>query len=408
MEHGSEEAEGIELTASTIVTRFLPLLLSRSRKLVETAKAIDGLARAPEEQGKALVGSLEGVRIVRQPGEQFRVLCRVDAPNESCPFYHWQAGAGTGHGRLRLGTEAPGDFLEKKAVRFALLCCVLSSSVAAAQDCPVVESVIPLFHGLLLHSPEMGDPGSTMEFVMALSVDPLGRPAAVEFLEGPPWQWLRDVLWETARQWRFEPIDTYPPARTIQLTFRFRTLPWPTPAEELNPIVDGCTVEVRAQGMYGRFRGLNHIPEAYHYLYKRSIPSGEHARIVANLPYDSITLERTPGATTTFFRDGRARFEGGTYAERQGTYEGEVSIWDYGLLCYAIEAFGFFELAPHYSIVVTHASRIVLKVTMSADAREVQVSDYANQGPPELWVLAKAIDGVAAGIDWKRVKGPQK
>ncbi len=253
----------------------------------------------------------------------------------------------------------------------------------------------------------MAEPGSTMEIVMALSVDPLGRPVTVEFLEGPPWKWLRDVVWESARQWRFEPIDTYPPARTIQLTFRFRTFPWSTPAAELKPIVEGCTVEMRAHAISGLFAPLSDIPEAYRYLYEGSIPSGEGARIVANLPYDSITLERT-WATTTFYRDGRARFEGGEYALREGTYEGEVSLRDYGRLCYAIEALGFFEMSPNYSNMRPHASKLVLKVTTSADAREVQVSDYANQGPPELWVLAKAIDGVAAEIDWKRVKDPQQ
>jgi hypothetical protein len=92
---------------------------------------------------------------------------------------------------------------------------------------------------------------------------------------------------------------------------------------------------------------------------------------------------------------------------RQGTYEGEVSIWDYGRLCYAIEALGFFEMSSRYSMTRTHAPGFVLKVSTSVDAREVEVSDYANQGPPELWVLAKAVDGVAAEIDWKRVKERQ-
>ena len=44
----------------------------------EIAKVIDGLARAPEEQGKALLGPLEGVRSVRAARDRFRILYKVD------------------------------------------------------------------------------------------------------------------------------------------------------------------------------------------------------------------------------------------------------------------------------------------------------------------------------------------
>lgn len=53
--------------------------LKDKKTLREVAKVIDGLDRAPDEQGKALVAPLEGVRSVRAARERFRILYRVDA-----------------------------------------------------------------------------------------------------------------------------------------------------------------------------------------------------------------------------------------------------------------------------------------------------------------------------------------
>ena len=60
-------------------TGYRSLKTLKDKKLRrKIAKVIDGLARAPEEQGKALVGPLEGVRSVRAVRDRFRVLYRVD------------------------------------------------------------------------------------------------------------------------------------------------------------------------------------------------------------------------------------------------------------------------------------------------------------------------------------------
>ncbi len=48
----------------------------------EIANVIDGLVRAPEEQGKALLGPLEGLRSVHAARDRFRILYRVDALNK--------------------------------------------------------------------------------------------------------------------------------------------------------------------------------------------------------------------------------------------------------------------------------------------------------------------------------------
>lgn len=44
----------------------------------EIAKTIDGLARAPADQGKALLGPLEGMRSLRAARDRFRILYKVD------------------------------------------------------------------------------------------------------------------------------------------------------------------------------------------------------------------------------------------------------------------------------------------------------------------------------------------
>jgi len=60
-------------------TGYRSLKTLKDKKLRrEIAKVIDGLARAPEEQGKALLEPLVGVWSVRAARGRFRILCKVD------------------------------------------------------------------------------------------------------------------------------------------------------------------------------------------------------------------------------------------------------------------------------------------------------------------------------------------
>lgn len=60
-------------------TGYQSLKTLKDKKLRgEIAKVIDGLARAPEDQGKALLAPLEGVRSVRAARGRFRILYKVD------------------------------------------------------------------------------------------------------------------------------------------------------------------------------------------------------------------------------------------------------------------------------------------------------------------------------------------
>jgi mRNA-degrading endonuclease RelE of RelBE toxin-antitoxin system len=61
-------------------TGYRSLQAIQDKKIVrEIARVIDGLERGPDEQGKALVAPLDGIRSVRGAQGRFRILYNVDA-----------------------------------------------------------------------------------------------------------------------------------------------------------------------------------------------------------------------------------------------------------------------------------------------------------------------------------------
>ncbi|MGH9318978.1 MAG: type II toxin-antitoxin system RelE family toxin [Vicinamibacteria bacterium] len=63
--------------APTGLRSFKAIKEKRLRRQI--AKVIDGLALAPEKQGKPLLGPLEGVRSVRAARDRYRILYRIDS-----------------------------------------------------------------------------------------------------------------------------------------------------------------------------------------------------------------------------------------------------------------------------------------------------------------------------------------
>jgi mRNA-degrading endonuclease RelE of RelBE toxin-antitoxin system len=60
-------------------TGYRSLKTVKDKKLRrEIAKTIDGLALAPEDQGKVLLGPLEGMRSVHAARDRFHILYKVD------------------------------------------------------------------------------------------------------------------------------------------------------------------------------------------------------------------------------------------------------------------------------------------------------------------------------------------
>ena len=78
---GVRHAFSIEIEIAPTGYRSLKALKDKKLRH-EVAKVIDGLVRAPEEQGKALLGPLEGMRCVHAVRNRFRILYRVDARNK--------------------------------------------------------------------------------------------------------------------------------------------------------------------------------------------------------------------------------------------------------------------------------------------------------------------------------------
>ncbi len=66
-----------EIEIAPIGYRSLKTVKDKKRRR-EIVKTIDGLARAPEDQGKALLGPLEGMRSVHVARDRFRILDKVD------------------------------------------------------------------------------------------------------------------------------------------------------------------------------------------------------------------------------------------------------------------------------------------------------------------------------------------
>jgi mRNA interferase RelE/StbE len=90
-------------------TGYRSLKTLKDKKLRrEIAKVIDGLARAPEEQGRALLGPLEGVRSVRAARDRFRILYKVDTRARSVSV-------------LLVGERAPGQDADIYALAQKLL-----------------------------------------------------------------------------------------------------------------------------------------------------------------------------------------------------------------------------------------------------------------------------------------------
>lgn len=82
-----------------------------------------------------------------------------------------------------------------------------------------------------------------------------------------------------------------------------------------------------------------------------------------------------------------------TYCEVK---EGQVGAAEFSKLALMIEKNGFFDLQPEYFRNVTDAGFENTRVTRAG--KSVEVSNYADAGPFELWSIQRIIEGVAASM----------
>ena len=73
--------------------------------------------------------------------------------------------------------------------------------------------------------------------------------------------------------------------------------------------------------------------------------------------------------------------------------------YQFALLGHLLEEQGFFNLAPEYQVSITDS---VFESTRALrDGKRHEVVEYAGGAPFQLWVINRAIEGVAASIQWE-------
>lgn len=145
----------------------------------------------------------------------------------------------------------------------------------------------------------------------------------------------------------------------------------------------------------------------YHFLTTNTLSSEEAEEDRKSLPYDEIQLERTacygscPSYVVTFRRDGTASYVGRDYVENIGRFSGQISIFDYGKLCHAIEKFKLLQLQPNwYDSGMVDIPSTILRVKNKQTKNQAELGVRGLPGPIELWVVQSSIDNVASQIKW--------
>jgi hypothetical protein len=119
----------------------------------------------------------------------------------------------------------------------------------------------------------------------------------------------------------------------------------------------------------------------------------------------SITLDRgacfgtCPVYEVTLNSDGSATYSGGPFAPRQGDYTGKGSQWEFDNLAAFVVRAGFFGWDDEYRLPnVTDLP--TYKITVTKGGTSKTVLQYGMNEPPDFWVIAEVIDGLADDISW--------
>jgi hypothetical protein len=152
------------------------------------------------------------------------------------------------------------------------------------------------------------------------------------------------------------------------------------------------------------------VPENYRTLFRAGIPVAEVNSVLEGLPYDSITLSQwessdlSPASSgrvrVTLSKSGKAEMTRKTFGPNSTTaFVGEVSLFDYGKLCYALDRLRFQGLKEEYDSHWLHGSTSFVIAT-SPDGPK-QVEDRGPNGPIELWMVQEIINSIRHRIEWK-------
>jgi len=183
------------------------------------------------------------------------------------------------------------------------------------------------------------------------------------------------------------------------------------PLKQPDPQGEWSTVYAGKTRVFGHeMRSTEGVPAHYHYLFQGRIAYEEVKGTWAKLPYSQIEFERTPcfgscpSYVVTLNAEGAAQYNGREFAPRAGAHVGEIGVFEYGRICWAIDRFKLLEGPLEYSANWTDSSTTLIRVKRRDTGKTVEISDYGAQGPIELWCLFEAIDAASDQIKWKTVK----
>ena len=148
------------------------------------------------------------------------------------------------------------------------------------------------------------------------------------------------------------------------------------------------------------------VPKGFSFLYDFGIRMQPNPAAQAALPFQSITLRRSacfgtcPVYRVTLNADGTAVYEGVAHVSRMGKFIGHVPFYDFAQLALLAERAGFMTLQERYAGSWTDAETTTITIR-ARSGKEKTVDDYGAFGPPELWALQRAIDGVVENMRWR-------
>jgi hypothetical protein len=153
---------------------------------------------------------------------------------------------------------------------------------------------------------------------------------------------------------------------------------------------------------------ISNVPDIYKPLYLGNLSADKIEAFRAALPYESISLERTPCSGScpvyrvTLHRSGKAEFEAKAFLPKTGEFTGQVDLATFARLCYVLDNSRFNNLQDKYRANLTDNAACV--ITASTGKSQKTVTDYGAIGPIQLWTIEELIDGIRERIVWKSAR----
>ena len=158
------------------------------------------------------------------------------------------------------------------------------------------------------------------------------------------------------------------------------------------------------------YRPTDGVPSCYHFLYSGGLEPKTIEEVWSRLPYVDIELERTEcfgqcqSYVVTLKAGGAAEYNGRKYAPRTGIHHGEIDVWNYAQLCWAIDRFKIVNGPREYIANWSDDASTIIRVKNRSDNKVIEILDYGGQGPIELWCVSSSIDAVADRVKWTAKK----